>query len=302
MQSIRNFTSLFSHLAAPGRSRARVVIACPYDDSTLNAAEKALALGIADFILVGGPERFDSCAFINDNPSRVEIVAETDSDAAAARAVSIVREGRADVLMKGLLNTDNLLRAILNKEHGLLQPGRVLTHVTASQIKGFERLLVFSDAAVIPFPTSEQRVAMVNAVVGVCRSLGIEQPRVALIHCSEKTSPKFPVTLDYASLREMCAEGQFGNAIVDGPMDVKTACDPHSGAVKGIDSAIGGMADGLIFPDIEAGNVFYKTVTCFSHALNAGMLVGADVPVVLPSRSDDTESKLASLALACAAI
>ncbi|MDE6300925.1 MAG: phosphate butyryltransferase [Muribaculaceae bacterium] len=300
MQFIRNFTSLFSHLAAPGRHRARVAVACPHDESTLEAVDRALALGIADFVLVGNPEVIAARPFMTAYRDRVELVPELDTDTAAARAVALVREGRADVLMKGLLNTDNLLRAILNKEHGILSPGSVLTHVTATQIPGVDRLIMFSDAAVIPFPTAEQRVAMVAAVAKVCRGLGISSPRIALIHCSEKTSPKFPVTADYAMLREMCAAGAFGSAVVDGPMDVKTACDPHSGAVKGIDSPIAGMADGLIFPDIEAGNVFYKTVTCFSHALNAGMLVGASSPVVLPSRSDDTESKLTSLALACA--
>lgn len=299
MQFIRNFEQLYDHLSAPGKPRVKVAVACPYDESTLGAVGRALELGVADFILVGEPAKMSTEDLEARFSERVQTVACADPDAAAAEAVALVRRGEADVLMKGLLNTDNLLRAILNKEHGILTPGAVLTHVTATEIPGTDRLLMFSDAAVIPFPTEAQRIAMVKAVVRVCRKLGIGEPRVALVHCTEKTSPKFPVTLDYARLRELCAEGEFGNAIVDGPMDVKTACDSHSGAVKGIDSPIDGRADGLIFPDIESGNVFYKTVTCFCHALNAGMLAGASVPVVLPSRSDDAESKLASLALAC---
>ena len=299
MQFIRNFASLFSQLAAPGRRRARVALVCPHDESSISTVERALGLGIADFILIGDSELIGKCAFVTDYPDRVEVVAESDADHAAALGVEAVRSGRADVLMKGLLNTDNLLRAILNKEHGLLATGATLTHVTVTQIPGFDRLLAFSDAAVIPFPTFEQRAAMVRALAAVCSRLGVETPRIAMIHCSEKTSPKFPVTTDYAGLRGMCAAGELGQIILDGPMDVKTACDPHSGEVKGIDSAVGGKADALLFPDIEAGNVFYKTVTCFCHALNAGMLIGAQAPVVLPSRSDDADSKLASLALAC---
>lgn len=213
--------------------------------------------------------------------------------------MALVRAGEADVLMKGLLNTDNLLRAVLDKENGLLPRGRVLSHITASQIPGHDRLLFFSDAAVIPFPTPEQRAAQVGYMAEVVRAFGIECPRIALIHCSEKSSPKFPVTADYAALKEQAAAEAFGCATIDGPMDVKTACDPHSGAVKGIVSPINGQADAMLMPDIESGNVFYKTLTCFAGATNAGMLVGTSAPVVLPSRSDSTRSKLYSLAMAC---
>lgn len=297
MQSIPNFESLLGHLAdAP---RRRVAVACPHDSHTVEAIEAALEKGFADFIFFGKADIIKALPLMDNYADRVELVGIDDTDEAARAAVEAVRTGRADVLMKGMLNTDNLLRAVLNKEHGILPAGNVLTHITAAQIPGRDRLLFFTDAAVIPFPTLPQRLAMVEAIAEVCRAFGIDEPRVALIHCTEKVSPKFPVSVDYTEIKEMAAQGRFGNIIVDGPMDVKVACDPHAGEVKGIVSPIEGRADALIMPDIESGNVFYKTFNCFAGALTAGMLAGTSAPVVLPSRGDSTRSKLCSLAMAC---
>ena len=293
MQSVRNFDSVIDTLKNASR-RVRVVVVCPYDEHTCQAIEQAINLGLAQFILVGEPARIG----IAPQPS-VEIVEVAGDDAAAALAVEYARTGRADVLMKGLVNTENYLKAILNKEHGILPQGNVLSHVTVAEIPGFDRLLTFGDVAVIPFPTAEQHAAIVGNVVKICRLLGAEQPHVALLHCNEKTTPKFPVTVAYQAIKEAAAAGEYGVAVVDGPMDVKTALDAESGAIKGIQSPVCGKANGLVFPDIEAGNVFYKTISWLGHSLNAGMLMGASVPVVLPSRSDSTRSKLCSLALAC---
>ncbi len=299
MQYIRDFESLFGYLSDESRPRVRVAVVCPHDDHTLEAVKGALDKGFADFVLVGKPEVINNLSLLADHADRVELVEIEDTDEAARTAVKLVREGRADVLMKGLINTDNLLRAVLNKENGLLPKGNVLTHVTAAQIPGRDKLLFFSDAAVIPFPTLDQRVAIVDDVARLCRNFGIETPRIALIHCTEKISPKFPVTEDYVEIKRRAAEGAFGQVIVDGPMDVKTAVDIHSGEVKGIVSPINGQADAVILPDIEAGNVFYKTLTCFAGSLNAGMLMGTSAPVMVSSRSDSTRSKLCSLAMAC---
>ena len=299
MQLLTDFESVMAFLASNGNGRSKVAVACPHDSHTIEAVENALAKGFADFILVGRADNPEATRLEKDFPGRVERIAHDDSDKAAAAAVSLVRQGRADVLMKGLLNTDNLLRAVLNKESGILAPGAVLSHVTASEIPGMGRLLFFSDPAVIPCPTPAQHAEIVGYLASVCRAFGIERPRIALIHCNEKTSPKFPVTEGYASIKADAASGRFGNAVVDGPMDVKTALDPHSGEVKGINSPIQGRADALVFPDIQAGNVFYKTISFFAGSLNAGMLMGAKAPVVLPSRSDSSQSKLCSLAMAC---
>jgi hypothetical protein len=160
---------------------------------------------------------------------------------------------------------------VLNKEHGILPKGNVLSHITVAQIPMYKKLLFFSDAAVIPRPTLEQFEAMLRYDLEVCRRMGIEAPRVALIHCTEKVNEKFPHTLDYVTLKERAAAGAYGNMYLDGPMDVKTACDAHSGEVKGISSPVVGHADLLIFPNIESGNTFYKTVSLFGDANMADM-------------------------------
>ncbi len=255
-----------------------MAVVCGTDSHTMYAVNRAREEGFAEFLMVG------------DGLS---------SDDAAREAVRMVRHGEADILMKGIINTDNLLRAILDKEKGLLPRGSVMTHLSVMKIPSYPKLLFFSDAAVIPCPTLEQKIAMLRYAIRSCERFGISQPRIALIHCTEKVSPKFPHSVDYAKIVEMARAGEFGNAIIDGPMDVKTACEKESGHIKGISSPIGGEADVLIFPNIESGNVFYKTTSCFAHADMAGVLQGTICPVVLPSRSDSGESKYYSLAVAC---
>lgn len=202
--------------------------------------------------------------------------------------------------MKGTINTDNLLRAVLNKERGILIKGSVLTHIAIAETPQLPRLLFFSDAAVIPYPTYEQFDAIVGYITDTFRSItGKAVPRVALTHCTEKVSEKFPLTLSYEQIKADAANKKYGEVEIAGPMDVKTACDAESGALKGISSPVVGNADILVMPDIEAGNTFYKTLTLFGGATIAGMLAGTTVPVVVTSRADSADSKFYSLAAAC---
>lgn len=220
----------------------------------------------------------------------------------AAEAVRMIHRGEAEVVMKGILNTDVLLRAIINKdnrEEGLLPVGNVLSHVSAMRIPAYHKMLFMSDAAVIPYPTFEQRIAMIRYVIRLCNLYGIEQPRIALIHCTEKVSPKFPITLDYQKIVEMCQAGEFGNAIIDGPSDLKCAVDKESADIKGIHSPLEGNADAVIMPDIEAANVYYKAITAFTDTHLAVGLQGTSCPVTLTSRADSAETKYNSLAMAC---
>ena len=277
MKAIRNFEELIAHLS-DRKERRRVAVVCGTDESTREAVARAEAAGFIEATMVD----------------------DDDVDVAAARAVALVREGKADVLMKGLLNTDNLLKAVLNKETGILPKGRVLTHLTCAQIPQMDRLLFVTDVAVIPYPTKEQRAEQLRYLLGLCRAMGIEEPRVSLINCSEKVNAKhFPFTVEYQELIEQTRAGEFGPCIVDGPLDLKTSLSAHALHKKGIESPLEGLADGLIFPDIQAGNVFYKTITLFCGAETAAMLQGPQVPVVLTSRADSVASKFNSLALAC---
>ena len=278
-----------------------VAVACPADAHTEEVIERSISEEFAKFILVAVEQNAAVAERLHAKyPDRTAIILATDVDDASRKAVAEVRQGRAQVLMKGTVNTDNLLRAVLNKECGLLEKGHVLTHIAVAEIPGLQRLIFFTDAAVIPYPTTEQFHAQLGYIADTFRSVtGNDCPRVALTHCTEKVSEKFPLTLSYEELKKEAREGAFGSIEVDGPMDVKTACDAESGAIKGIASPVVGNADILIFPDIEAGNTFYKAITIFAKATVAGMLAGTTAPVVVTSRADTVESKFYSLATAC---
>ncbi len=294
MTPIRDFSSLTAHLTTAG-TRKRLAVVCGYDDATQGAIHRAMDEGFIDVIHLGNEQRLRP--LIGGDGSRETIVDIPDGDAAARAAVQLIRYGHADVLMKGIINTDNLLHAILDKEQGLLPRGTVLTHLAVMETPAYDKLLFFSDAAVIPSPTREQHIAMLRYAINATHAFGIAEPRIALIHCTEKVSPKFPHSVDYAYIVEHAAE--FDTSIIDGPMDVKTACDAHAAQTKGINSPIQGRADVLIFPNIEAANVFYKTVSFFASAQMAAILAGTQCPVVLPSRSDTLLTKYYSLAVAC---
>lgn len=299
MQRITKFNELIDRLRSiPGRKR--VVVVCPGDSHTEYVIKRALEEQVADFVLIdGGICRWNVGEVCRKYPGRVEVHPAESAEMAAKVAVDLINEGKADVLMKGCVNTDKLLHAVLDKKHGLLRQGSIMSHVTVVQAPEYNKLLFATDVAVIPQPTTEQFDAMVRYAIAVCRAFGITVPRVALLHCTEKVSEKFPHTLSYVELKKRAQNGAYGDVFMDGPMDVKTACSVDSGMIKGIDSPVTGAADVLVFPNIEAGNTFYKTVSLFGRAQMAGMLCGTTAPVVLASRADSGESKYNSLALAC---
>lgn len=275
----KTFDELQERLLQCGK-HFRIAAVCVYDEATKSALTHCEQLGLADTVYVDG-----------DTPEE-----------AAAQGVAMVRSGEADILMKGLIGTDRLLRAVLDKEHGLLPKGRILTHLALAEIPAYRKMLFFTDAAVIPYPTHEQRIEQVRYAVDVCHAMGIAQPRVALIHCSEKPGKAFPFVDGYKDIRQMGCDGLFGDCLIDGPLDVKTACSLHALQAKGIDSPLMGDSDVLILPDIEAGNAFYKSMTLFAGARTAGMLCGTSRPVVVPSRGDSAEAKFHSVLLAISSI
>lgn len=299
MEQIQTLSALVNSLRSRG-IRRKVAVVCPNDPHTEYVIIRSLREEIAEYLLVTDSAHMDMAWHLwSASPDYIRIYEASTPDDAAALAVQLIRTGEADILMKGLINTDNLLRAVLKKGTGLLPEGGVLSHVAVAQIPLYHKLLFFSDAAVIPRPTLEQYRAMIRNDILVCEAFGNDEPRVALIHCTEKTSEKFPHTLSYVKLKEEAGQGLFGRMFIDGPMDAKTACDKHSGDIKGLSSPVVGNADILIFPNIESGNTFYKTLSLFGDANIAGMLTGTVAPVVVPSRSDSGNSKYYSLALAC---
>lgn len=298
MQPILCFDSLTRHLLQTGRS-FRLAVVCGTDESTAKAVMRAVRHGFAQAVFVGGVSEVKKQPCVSEhNGQNVRFVEAESHEQAAATAVRIVREGGADVLVKGLLHTATLLRAVLDKKEGILPPGSVLTHIAAAEIPGCHKLLFLSDAAVIPYPTHEQRAAQVGYMADLLHKMGIEEPRISLVHCAETVSEKFPHTLGYAELCGRAREGEWGKCIVDGPLDLRTSCDPVALRVKGIRSPLEGKADALIVPDIEVGNAVYKALPLFAHARLAGTLCGTTAPVVLPSRGDDEDAKYNSLALA----
>ncbi len=279
--------------------RFRVAVVCGGDGCTLSAVRRAVAEGFVEAVFVGGDGGGDlGVPPVPADEPHAAFVPVGSPEEAAEKAVCMVHGGEADVLMKGLIHTDTLLRAVLNKEWGILRPGQVLTHIAAAQLPAYDKLLFFSDPAVIPYPTQQQREAQVAYMARLAHACGIEEPRIALLHCAETVSGKFPHTLGYGDICARAARGEWGRVRVDGPLDLRTACDPVALRVKGITSDLEGRADGLVFPDIEAANVIYKALPIFAGARVAGALQGTDAPVVLSSRGDDAEAKFNSLALA----
>lgn len=298
MQPILTLNDLTAHLRQSGR-RYRLSVVCGSDESTAGAVMRAVNQGFAEAIFVGDCDAVRRRPCVAEHTGgHVRFVEADTHEAAAQAAVTLVREGKADVLMKGLLHTATLLRAVLSKERGILPPGGVLTHIAMAQLPAYHKLLFFSDAAVIPYPTHEQRMAQVGYMARMLHAFGIACPRISLVHCAETVSDKFPHTLGYEEICRRAAAGEWGDVTVDGPLDLRTSCDPVGLRLKGISSAIEGDADALILPDIEVGNVLYKMLPLFAGASVAGTLQGTTAPVVLPSRGDDMEAKYHSLALA----
>ncbi len=301
MNPIKNFNELVTRFRSI-EGNVRVAIVCPDDEASQHVIGRCLDERLADFtIITCATDTGHYTAEAEKHPGHVTLLHAASPDEAARYGVELVRSGKADVLMKGIINTDNLMHAVLDKTCGLLPPGNVLSHITLAQIPTYHKLLMFSDATVIPSPNLAQLDAMVRYDTALCHALGISRPKVALIHFSEKINPKFQNTIDYQDIKQRALAGAYGDILIDGPLDVKTSVDLHSCEVKGLASPVAGDADILIFPNLEAGNSFYKTLSFFGHATMAGVISGASSPIVLPSRADSAESKFYSLALACIA-
>ena len=285
--------------AVKAKPRRRLAAAYGQDAHTIEAVADAVGRGIVDATLVGDEAVIRQvCAGLGLDPGTFTLVHEPDEARAAARAVALVRDGSAQILMKGLVSTDKYMRAILDKDAGLMDPGAILSHVSVIEFPGHPKLLVCGDVAVIPCPDLKEKAAIASYVIGVARALGIARPKIALIAASEQVLPKVQATLDAAILAKMGERGQIKGADLDGPMALDVAVDPEAAAIKGISGPVAGDADGLVFPNIDAGNVFYKTGSKLAGCELAAMVAGARAPCILSSRGDSVLTKLYSIALA----
>ena len=281
------------------KSKKRLVAAFANDSHTIEAVSEAVDKGIIDGILVGDEETMRKvCAQLGVDAGKFKLVHEPNEIKAAVVAVDLINKGEGDLLMKGLVSTDKYMKAILNKETGLMNPGAVLSHVTVIENPLYHKLLVVGDVAIIPLPEFKQKVAILNYLVNTAKALGIEKPKVAVLAASEQVLVGMPSCVDAALLSKMAERGQITGAYVDGPLALDAAIEKESAEIKKITGPVAGDADCLLFPNIEAGNIFYKTNTKLAGAELGAFVAGARVPCVLSSRGDSAQTKLYSIALA----
>ena len=299
MYMLTGFDQIFEELRGRG-SRKRMVAAWGVDGHTVAAAGKAVEAGIVDVTLVGDEAVIaKACNEEGIDIASFTIVQNPDEMSSVAQAVQMVREGQGDFLMKGLCSTDKFLRAILNKETGLLPPKGTLSHCTVLEIPQYHKLLFVGDVAVIPAPDFKQKQVILDYIVRTAKAVGVDKPKVAVIAATEQVLPSQPATIEAAMLAKMADRGQIKGCIVDGPLALDVAIDKESVEIKGLVSPVAGDADCLLFPNIESGNVFYKSNSKLVPGVRqAGILVGAKVPCVLSSRADSIHTKLNSIAIA----
>ncbi|MCW0484905.1 bifunctional enoyl-CoA hydratase/phosphate acetyltransferase [Gaoshiqia sediminis] len=285
-------------LAKKGPVR-KMVLVNGIDSHSLEAARLAIELGFIKLVITGPrAEIRQVCQQLNMDFSSFEIIEANNEDDAALTAVKMVNSGKADLIMKGLISTDKYMRALLNKEFGLLPHKGVLSHVSVIENPNYHKLLIVSDVAVIPYPDFSQKVAMANYLIQTAHVLGIDKPKVAVIAATEQVLPSIQACTDAAMLSKMAERGQITGALVDGPMALDVALDRESAEIKKINSSVAGDADCLLFPNIDAGNVFYKMGAKLCRSEQAAVVMGARVPAILSSRGDSTQTKLYSIALA----
>ena len=294
MEIIRTFEQL--EQTAKSKPLRKLALAMAEEADALKAVLTAAGEGIVEPILVGNPQAIAEIAEqegLDLSPYRIE--SADGEQQCAAKAVELVRDGEAEVLMKGRTPTAVIMRAILNRQNRLRGPG-VLSHVSIIQVERYPKLLIMSDPGINIAPDLKTKVGIIGNMVYVAQKLGIEKPKVAVIAAVEKVNPvSMPVTADAALLSKMADRGQIPGCLVDGPFALDNALSRKSCQTKGIQTDVGGDADALLMPDIEAANIFYKTLAYLANAKIAAMTIGAKVPVVMSSRADSNEIKYNSI-------
>ena len=292
----KNFDDLLERVKAVPKKKVSVAVA--QDNEVLLAVKAAKERGIADSILVGDADEIAKIAAeIGMNLEDYEIVDVKDKIEAATTAVKLVHDGEADMYMKGLIDTKDFLKSVLNKEVGL-RTGRPLSHVCVFDMEGADHLFFLTDVAFVPYPTLSDKADIIRNTVEICEACGVENPKVAPLAAVEVVNPKMPETVEADQLRQMNEDGEITGCIVDGPLSFDLATCPEAAQHKGATGRkIVGDADVLLFPNIHAGNILYKGLVHFAKVKNGNLITGTAAPVILTSRSDSFEVKVNSLAL-----
>jgi phosphotransacetylase len=278
----------------------KILVASPANDQhTIEAVNQAVEQDLTDGILVGDEKIIMNILKREGiDSSKFRIVHEQDETKALLKAVHLVNKGKGDIIMKGLVSTDKYMRAILNRENGLMNPDEILSHVSVLEPKNYHKLLIVGDVAIIPLPEMKEKIAILNYLIYTAHSLGIENPKVAILAATEQVLPNMPACIDAAILTGMAGRGQIKGAVIEGPMALDVIIDKESAEIKKINSEVAGDADCILFPNIESGNVFYKYHSKLTGGNIAAVVAGARVPAVLSSRGDSVKTKLYSIALA----
>lgn len=292
----KNFEELME--LAKKRSPKKVAVAQAGDEDVLLSIKMALEEGVISPILVGDRDEIEKiCKEIGLDLKGVEVIDEKDKVLATRKATELVSSGKASILMKGLIDTAVIMKQVLDKEIGL-RTDKLISHIAIFDIPSYHKIFCVTDAAMNIAPNLEQKKKILENSVELLEAIGIKNPKVAVIAAKEKVSPKMEATVHAKELADMNAKGEIKNCIVAGPFALDNAVSKESAKIKGIDSPVAGDADILLMPDIEAGNVLYKSLTFLGGAKSAGIIVGASAPIILTSRADDEEAKLHSIVLA----
>ncbi|WP_078545856.1 phosphate butyryltransferase [Litchfieldia alkalitelluris] len=282
-------------------NKKTIAVAAAEDHEVIEAVVQAINHKLGNFLLYGDREKMlellHSMGEEYVKHEDIKVIHCNSKEKSAELAVKAVHSQDADVLMKGNIQTSTLLKSVLNKEYGL-RTGRVLSHTAVFEIPNYDRFIFVTDAGMNISPTLEQKVEILNNAVSVARSIGVETPKVAPLAAVETINPSMSASLEGAVLTQMNRRGQIKNCIVDGPLGLDNAVSLAAAKLKGIESEVAGMADILVVPSIEVGNILYKSLVYFAGAKVGAVISGAKVPIVVTSRADSAESKLYSLALA----
>lgn len=292
---MENFDELIYH--AKKCKTPRVSVAVSQDEDVLLAIDKSYKEELIEPVLVGCKQKIEQIALkLKIDLSPFQIIHQPDNLSAVKKAVELVKSGEATLLMKGLINTADLLKAVLEKDTGL-RSRKALSHVAVVGLKNYHKLLLLTDAGINIEPNLKRKVEIINNTVEIAQVLQIENPKVAALAAIEMVNPDMKSTIDAAALSKMCQRGQIKNCIVDGPLAFDNAISRESAKHKGIESEVAGEVDILLTPNIDTGNLLYKTFVYAAQAKTAAIVAGAKVPIITTSRSDSAETKIYSIAL-----